>query len=324
MKLLTVERFCGIMVANQKGVKHMAGKKGGLGRGLSALLSGTEEEYENAQRPAEGNAEGGAPVEISLNLIDPNVNQPRKTFDETAMQELVNSIRIHGVISPIILVKNGERYMIIAGERRYRAAKKAGLFTIPALVRDYSPQQVKEISLIENLQREDLNPIETANAIKQLMDEYKYTQEEVADRIGKSRPAIANTLRLLTLSQPVIDLVAEGRLSSGHARCLVVVPDAEAQLKLANSALDNKISVREFEKVVKAYLTPKPEKQKAEQSMELKDLISRMQRTFATKVSALGNDRRGRIYIDYYNRDDLDRIVELVSLLEREQKKDEQ
>ena len=239
----------------------MAVKKGGLGRGLSALLAGTEEEYENAQTDG-GGKNGGSPVEISLGLIDPNANQPRKTFDEASMLELANSIRMHGVISPIILVKTGDRYMIIAGERRYRAAKRAGLLTIPALVRDYTPQQIKEISLIENLQREDLNPIETANAIKQLMDEYKYTQEEVADRIGKSRPAVANTLRLLTLSQPVIDLVAEGRLSSGHARCLVVVPDAEAQLKLANSALDNKISVREFEKLVKAYLTPKPEKQR--------------------------------------------------------------
>ena len=189
--------------------------------------------------------------------------------------------------------------------------------TIPAIVRNYTQQQVKEISLIENLQREDLNPIETANAIKQLMEEYKYTQEEVADRIGKSRPAIANTLRLLTLSQPVIDLVAEGRLSPGHARCLVVVEDPEAQLTLAKNGIDNKVSVREFEKMVKAFLTPKVEKPKQEQSIELKDLINRMQRTFSTKVSALGNDRRGRIYIDYYNRDDLDRIVELIERLEK-------
>ncbi len=224
---------------------------------------------------------------------------------------------MHGVISPIILVPTGERYMIIAGERRYRAAKKAGLMTVPAIVRNYTPQQVKEISLIENLQREDLNPIETANAIKQLMEEYKYTQEEVADRIGKSRPAIANTLRLLTLSQPVIDLVAQGLLSPGHARCLVVVGDAEAQLALAKTGIDKKVSVREFEKMVKAYLTPKAEKAKQEQSIELKDLIGRMQRTFATKVSALGNDRRGRIYIDYYTRDDLDRIVDLMNQLEK-------
>ncbi len=302
----------------------MAVKKGGLGRGLSALLSGAEEEYENALGEQESTGKnagkgesGGNPVEINLSSIDPNINQPRKTFDETAMNELANSIRIHGVISPIILVPNGDRYMIIAGERRFRAAKKAGLVTIPAIVRNYTQQQVKEISLIENLQREDLNPIETANAIKQLMEEYKYTQEEVADRIGKSRPAIANTLRLLTLSQSVIDLVAEGRLSPGHARCLVVVEDAEAQLTLAKSGIDNKVSVREFEKMVKAFLTPKTEKPKQEQSIELKDLIGRMQRTFATKVSALGNDRRGRIYIDYYNRDDLDRIVELIELLEK-------
>lgn len=296
----------------------MASKKGGLGRGLSALLSGAEEEYENSIAEENGKpAADGTPVEISLSLIDPNVNQPRKKFDEAAMTELANSIRIHGVISPIILVPNADRYMIIAGERRFRAAKKAGLLSIPAIVRNYTSQQVKEISLIENLQREDLNPIETANAIKQLMEEYKYTQEEVADRIGKSRPAIANTLRLLTLSQPVIDLVAEGRLSPGHARCLVVVENPEAQLTLAKNGIDNKVSVREFEKMVKAFLTPKQEKPKQEQSMELKDLISRMQRTFATKVSALGNDRRGRIYIDYYNRDDLDRIVELVELLER-------
>ena len=303
----------------------MAIKKGGLGRGLSALLSGAEEEYENSldtQGTAEKSEADGVPTEISLNIIDPNVNQPRKTFDETAMNELANSIRIHGVISPIILVPNGDRYMIIAGERRFRAAKKAGLMTIPAIVRHYTQQQVKEISLIENLQREDLNPIETANAIKQLMEEYKYTQEEVADRIGKSRPAIANTLRLLTLSQPVIDLVAEGRLSPGHARCLVVVEDAEAQLTLAKNGIANKVSVREFEKMVKAFLTPKVEKPKQEQSIELKDLIARMQRTFSTKVSALGNDRRGRIYIDYYNRDDLDRIVELIEVLEKNKKED--
>lgn len=299
----------------------MAVKKGGLGRGLSALLSGAEEEYENSLNDQEngnsGNGGANTPVEISLTVIDPNVNQPRKTFDETAMSELANSIRMHGVISPIIVVPNGDRYMIIAGERRYRAAKKAGLLTIPAIVRNYTPQQVKEISLIENLQREDLNPIETANAIKQLMDEYKYTQEEVADRIGKSRPAIANTLRLLTLSQPVIDLVAQGLLSPGHARCLVVVENAEAQLKLAQTGIDKKLSVREFEKLVKSFLAPKTEKTKQEQSIELKDLVSRMQRTFSTKVSALGNDRRGRIYIDYFTRDDLDRIVELIEKLDK-------
>lgn len=295
----------------------MAFKKG-LGRGLSALLSDVEMEYSSSDSTNSETVSAETPHEIPIAQIDPNVNQPRKTFDEVALNELANSIRIHGVISPIILVNqpNG-RYMIIAGERRWRASKKAGLLTIPAIVRNYTPQQVKEISLIENLQREDLNPIETAVAIKQLMDEYRYTQEQVADRIGKSRPAIANTLRLLTLNEKVIALVSDGRLSAGHARCLVVVEDAEAQLKLAQMGCDNKVTVRDFEKMVKNYLNPKPAKPKMEQSLELKDMVSRMQRTFATKVSALGNDKKGRIYIDYYNRDDLDRIIEILEVIEK-------
>ncbi len=298
----------------------MAVKKG-LGRGLSALLSDSEQEYDFSFREEEKTEESvssDATKEISVSLIDPNVNQPRKRFDEVAMNELANSIRIHGVISPIILVKQpAGRYMIIAGERRWRAAKRAGLLTIPAIVRDYTPQQVKEISLIENLQREDLNPIETAVAIKQLMDEYSYTQEQVADRIGKSRPAVANTLRLLSLTKPVMDMVASGKLSPGHARCLVVVLDAADQLKLANMGADNRVTVRDFEKMVKNYLNPKPVKPKQEQSLELKDMVTRMQRSFATKVSALGNDRKGRIYIDYYNRDDLDRICDILDIVEK-------
>lgn len=290
--------------------------KKGLGRGLSALISDTEEEYDGALKESD-NTPKDAAVEISISLIDPNVNQPRKNFDDAGLLELTNSIRVHGIISPIILVPVGSRYMIISGERRYRAAKKAGLMTVPAIVRNYTQKQIDEISLIENLQREDLNPIETAIAIKKLMNEYKYTQEEVADRIGKSRPAVANTLRLLALTQPVIDLVANGKLSPGHARCLVVVEDPDAQLDLARKGMDNKVSVREFEKIVKAYLSPKPEKKAVEQSLGLKDLVSRMQRVFATKVTALGNDNRGRIYIDYYNRDDLDRIVEIVETVQK-------
>lgn len=292
----------------------------GLGKGLGALLGGVEQEYDNSIRDDSDIAaikEGDVAQEIAITLIDPNINQPRKHFDEVALSELANSIRMHGVISPIIVVPQDNRYMIIAGERRWRASKKAGLLKIPAIVRNYTPQQIKEISLIENLQREDLNPIETAVAIKQLMEEYRYTQEQVADRIGKSRPAIANTLRLLTLTPPVMDMVAKGRLSAGHARCLVVVLNAEDQKKLAEAGADNKVTVRDFEKMVKNYLNPKPVKPKQEQSLELKDMVSRMQRTFATKVSALGNDRKGRIYIDYYNRDDLDRICEILEIIEK-------
>lgn len=298
----------------------MAIKKG-LGRGLSALLFDSEQEYDlGAAEETSVVASGeNTPTEISISQIEPNENQPRKIFDETALVELANSIRLHGVISPLILVKkdNG-KYMIIAGERRWRAAKRAGLLTVPAIVRDYTPLQIKEISLIDNLQREDLNPIETARAIKQLMNEYNYTQEQVADRIGKSRPAVANSLRLLNLSLPVIDLVEKNMLSAGHARCLVTVSDADMQYKLANKAISDQLSVRDFEKLIKKATTAKIEKPAPVQSIELKDMVNRMQRVFATKVSVLGNDNKGRIYIDYYNRDDLDRIIDILSTVENE------
>lgn len=289
----------------------------GLGKGLGALLGDSEQEYEAHLLDQGGQA---ATQEVAIHLIDPNKNQPRKHFDEVALNELANSIRIHGIISPLIVVKqSGGRYMIIAGERRWRACKKVGLTTVPVIVKDYDEQQIKEISLIDNLQREDLNPIDTALAIKQLMDDYHYTQEQVAERIGKSRPAVANTLRLLSLAPNVRAMVADGRLSPGHARCLVVVESADAQTQLADIGAKNQPSVREFEKLVKNYMNPaKSEpKPKPEQSIELKELVTRMQRTFKTKVSVLGNDRKGRIYIDYYTRDDLDRLSELIEFAEK-------
>ena len=289
--------------------------KRGLGRGLSSLFGGID--LKEDETVIVGN-ENNLAREIPISEIHPNENQPRKHFDEAALLELANSIRQHGVISPVILVKRGENdYMIIAGERRYRASKKAGLQTMPAIVRDYTEKDIQEISLIENLQREDLNPIEVATAIKQLMNDYNYTQEQVADRIGKSRPAVANTLRLLTLSRPVIDLVAAGKLSEGHARCLVTVENENAQLVLAKRGLNDKLTVRDFEKLVKNYNTPKENKPKAPpQSLELRDMIERMQRVFATKVYALGNDNKGRIYIDYFSSDDLNRILNLIEYLE--------
>ena len=233
------------------------------------------------------------------------------------MNELAASIKSHGIIQPIVVNNNDGEYMIIAGERRYRASKLLGLETIPCVVKNYTERQVKEISIIENLQREDLNPIEAARAIKQLMDEYNFTQEAVADRIGISRPNIANTLRLLSLCPEVIKMVEDNKLSAGHARCLVVVNDANVQIKFATAASDNKMTVRDLEKAVKMFLSPKASKNNTppQQSSELKELINEMQRVFATKVSAIGSDRKGRIYIDYYSRDDLDRICELVELL---------
>lgn len=293
--------------------------KKGLGKGLNALLSiydEEEEQDENVSRetkPASNGIEG-----IDISLIYANPNQPRKTFDETALKELATSIKTHGIIQPIVLNRAEDgKYMIIAGERRWRAAKMAGLEQVPTFVRNYTPKQIKEISIIENLQREDLNPIEAARAIKQLMDEYDLTQEAVADRIGKSRPAIANTLRLLNLPMDVIELIEKNKLSAGHARCLVALSSPIEQTKVAQAAVAKKLSVREMEKLVKNLLNPVKERPKTEQSLELRGMIEEMQRTFATKVSAIGNDNKGRIYIDYYSKDDLDRIAELIQLINK-------
>ena len=198
----------------------------GLGRGLSALFQSTEEDYDKTLGVTEKDIKQGV-TEIPLDDIYANPNQPRKIFDADALQELSASIKANGVIMPIVVNKEGDKYMIIAGERRFRASKLAGLNSIPAVVKEYDERKIKEISLIENLQREDLNPVEAANAMKQLMLDYSLTQEELSDRIGKSRSAIANTLRLLSLDGEVIKLVANNKLSSGHARTLVTLPVSE-------------------------------------------------------------------------------------------------
>ena len=280
-------------------------KKKRLGRGLESLFGFYEDESNNIiTNQTERKTTADGVTELEINKIYPNPNQPRKHFDEEALRELASSIKTHGVIQPLVVNKENDGYMIIAGERRWRASKQAGLEKVPVVIKNYTEKQVKEISIIENLQREDLNPIEAARAIKQLMDEYNLTQEVVSDRIGKSRSNIANTLRLLSLYPDVIKMVEDGKLSSGHARSLVVIDDVNEQLRLAKKAVDGKLSVRDLEKAVKAYLNPDREKKVKvnEQSLELKELIHDMQRVFATKVSAIGNDNKGRIYIDYYTR----------------------
>lgn len=292
----------------------------GLGRGFASLM-GMNDIDELTQQPAkvvESEASVAVKsednvVQIALIDIDPNYEQPRKNFDEESLKELAESIKVHGVIQPIVVTPVGRRFMIIAGERRFRASKIAGKTDIPAIIRNYTQQQIREISLIENLQREDLSPIEEALAIQALMTEFHMTQEAVADRIGKSRSAVANTLRLLTLSKEVIHLVETGRLSAGHARTLVVVPK-DNQYKLALKACDNQMTVREMEKMVRDYLRPKPAKPtvEVEESKELISLVGNMKRAFATKVSAIGNGNKGRIYIDYFTSDDLDRISNMV------------
>ena len=291
----------------------------GLGKGLSALFAETEDKYNDVFKDASEQEIKEGVSELNIADVYPNPHQPRKTFDQTALNELADSISQHGIIQPIVVNKNGSKYMIIAGERRYRASKIAGLKTIPAVIRQYTDRQIKEISLIENLQREDLNPIEAANAKKQLMDEFKLTQEELSDRIGKSRSAVANTLRLLSLPKSVIDLISDNKLSAGHARALITLPQAEQEI-IAKKTVSEGLSVRDVEKTVRDYFNPpveKPKKPKGELSVELKDMVERMQRDFKTKVSAIGNDHKGRIYIDYYTRDDLDRIAEILDYIEK-------
>ncbi len=292
----------------------------GLGRGLNALFGVYDEDEGYKNITTKKTASNGV-LEVDIDKIKPNPNQPRKNFDEDALKELAASIKVHGIVQPIVLnEQNDGTYLIIAGERRYRAAKLCGLKTVPAIIKNYTDKQIKEISIIENLQREDLNPIEAARAIKELMEEYGLTQDTVSERIGKSRSNVANTLRLLTLYPDVINMVEQGKLSSGHARCLVVIDDPKEQIKLAQMVVSKNLSVRDLEKAVKSYTNPtKKVVIKEEQSLELKELINQMQKTFATKVSAIGNDNKGRIYIDYYTRDDLDRIAELLELLNKKE-----
>lgn len=285
-------------------------RKGGLGRGLGALLGDIEEESVMNSAPE-------STSEIMLADIYPNPDQPRKNFDKDALSALTESIKKHGVITPLVVTPDSDgRYMIIAGERRYRAAKEAGLISVPVFVRECSEIEVDELSLIENIQRENLNPIEEAIAIKKLMNDYGYTQERVAERIGRARPTVANLMRLIDLSEPVKRLVADGRLSAGHARCLAVITSPALQLELAEKGSDDKMSVREFEKLVKATLSPKKSAPPVQQSLELKDLITRLQRKLGTKVTVLGNDNKGRIFIDYYTTDDLNRLESMLAYLE--------
>ena len=300
----------------------------GLGKGLDALFEETEAAYEKVYEHRNAfdytEEERKNAEEMELEKISANPNQPRKNFDEQALRELSDSIKKHGVIMPIVVNDNKDgTYMIISGERLFRACKHAGRQTIPVVIRNYTPREIKEISLIENLQREDLNPIEAATAMKQLMVDYKLTQDELAERIGKSRPAIANTLRLLNLCPEVISLVAEGKLSAGHARTIVPLP-AEDQQNFARDAIKSQYSVRELEKRVRAFNIPpevldeRKKKKRALASIELKQLVERMRFTFRTKVSLIGTDKKGRIYIDYYSRDDLDRIAEILDIIDKQ------
>ena len=288
----------------------------GLGRGLDSLLKAYDDENDEKTQKTESSVSNyemrqGDIEKIDINKVYPNPNQPRKTFDKESLNELAESIRIHGLIQPIIVNKMDDGYMVIAGERRYRACKICGLNQIDAIVKNYTNKQISEISIIENLQREDLNPVEVAKGIKKLMDEYGLTQEKVAERLGKARSAIANSVRILTLYPEVLDLVEKGKVSFGHAKILVAVEDYATQLLLAKKVAKDKLTVRDLEKEVNLLLGGKKKKPKAKTIGEdLQEFVSDMQRKLGTKVSIIGNNKKGRIYIDYYSQDDLDRIYD--------------
>ena len=291
----------------------MAMKKG-LGKGLDSMIPEKKTKAEIKE------AQDKSLAEIKISEIDPNMGQPRKKFDEDELLELAESIKIHGVIQPIILTKRGKRYEIIAGERRWRASKLAGLVKIPAIIREYTDKEIMEVSLIENIQRQDLNPIEEALAFKNLIDEYKMKQDDLAERVSKSRSAITNALRLLKLDDKVKAMLAEGLISTGHARALLAVEDKNKQQILATKIFDEKLSVRETEKLVKQILENKEHKKEEKSSEKLiyKKLEDSLKSIIGSKVSIKGRDNgKGKIEIDYYSIEELDRITELLSTIKK-------
>ncbi|MGI5877734.1 MAG: ParB/RepB/Spo0J family partition protein [Christensenellales bacterium] len=279
-------------------------KRTGLGRGLDALFP---------EEPGRLMADG--PVyEVPLSDIDPNPNQPRKYFNPEKLRELTESIREHGVLQPLLVCRRGERYLLVAGERRWRAARLAGLSLVPAVVQDLSDEQMLAISLVENLQRDDLNPLEEAEGFQQLIDRFNMTQAEVARRVGRSRPAVANALRLLTLPDPVRELVREGSLSAGHARCIAGIEDASLQCALARQAVEKGLSVRQVEALSRQEKSPRAADRPAFDPA-MSEFCETLQQLFGTRVQIRGDLNRGSIIINYFNRDDLERIYDLMTSL---------
>lgn len=288
----------------------MAKKTRGLGRGLEALLPDAEEALSSGVQ------------EISLGDIDPNPDQPRRTFSEESIAQLAQSIREQGVLQPILVTpQNGGRYRIVAGERRWRASRVAGLDKVPVIVRDLDVIQQMEIALIENLQREDLNPIEVAQGIRSLMQQCGYTQETVANRLSKSRPAVANLLRLLTLPEEVIELVRQGSLSAGHARVLAGLDDDARKLALAQETIEQGYSVRQLEAIAAAgkaegEAAPKPRKQKSALPAELSELEGRIRETMGVRATLTGTVKKGKIVLQYYSQEELEHLNDLLLRLE--------
>lgn len=286
-------------------------KQRGLGRGLDALFPGS-------QSPQRGPADAQEPVqEIPVAEITPNRFQPRRVFDQEALNELANSIQQYGILQPVVVRRNLNEYELVAGERRWRASKIAGLTLIPAIIRDYTDSEMTEIALIENLQREDLNPIEEAMAFKRLIEEFGLTQEEVARKIGRSRSMIANVIRLLNLQPQVQDFVSRGTLSMGHARPLLALEDAEAQLEAAQTIIEEDLSARDAEELVKRLaVSPKQPKQKVQEKREffLVEAEDRLKLILGTQVRIKPGKMKSKIEIEYYSGEELERIIERLSV----------
>ena len=288
-------------------------KKMGLGRGLSAILPDVEEVVESVDQVSENPAPvpADAVVELSVGDIDPNRNQPRKKFDDDALLALADSIRHNGVLSPILVARDGRRYTIIAGVRRWRAARLANCPTIPAIVRDWDDVRRQEAALVENIQREDLNAIEEARGIRRLMEECALTQEVVAERIGRSRSAVANILRLLNLPKRIQDAVIEGTLSAGHARVLAGIDDAELQSGLFAKTMQFGWSVRQLETAAKNAQTEKKEKpEPVALPIEYEELTERLRRATGLKVKLEGTQEKGKIVLQYTSEEELQRLWE--------------
>lgn len=296
----------------------MAAKvKRGLGKGLDAMIpipdSGASDKAA-AGKPEEKAAE----TIVRITQVEPNREQPRKNFDEDALQELADSIKQFGLLQPILVQDRKTYYEIIAGERRWRAAKLAGLKEVPVIIRDYTEQEIVEISLIENIQREDLNPIEEAQAYKRLLTEFNLKQDEVAERVSKSRTAVTNSMRLLKLCDEVQQMIIDDMLSTGHARALISIEDPEQQYTIAQKVFDEKLSVRDVEKLVKNLNKPEKPKKAAEGDSSLdvvyQDVAEKLKQSLGTKVDISSKgDGAGKIEIEFYNHDDLDRIIDLLT-----------
>ena len=299
----------------------MAVKRNGLGKGLDSLIPNkaektlkTNEKKPEVNKTDEKTSKTGE-ILVKINQVEPNREQPRKDFDEDSLMELADSIKQFGILQPLIVQKKKDYYEIIAGERRWRAAKLAGVKEVPVIIKEYTDQEIVEISLIENIQRENLNPIEEAMAYKRLLEEFNLKQDEVAERVSKSRTAVTNSMRLLKLSSRVQQMIVDDMISTGHARALLAIDDEEQQYQLANRIFDEKLSVRETEKLVKALKNPKKEikKEKSEHTFAYQNIEEQMKNIIGTKVSVNAKaNGKGRIEIEYYSEEELERIYDLI------------